>query len=151
MSLYRQCVRWGLSTGAVTGALTGATLVVMSGLGRGFDDQLADALIGAGFGTVIGLLVSVLPAALGGLVVTEVVGRRHPQPSSPDALGRDLSFVFCVVVGVLNVGVVVPLFAAGNGVSSLPNALPLLLVTNACVALMLWRARASIIRRPSKE
>ncbi len=58
----------------------------------------------------------------------------------------DLTSVFTVVVGALDLILLVALVATGAGLSSAAVAVPLVVVGNACVVVMLWRARRSISR-----
>jgi len=59
---------------------------------------------------------------------------------------RDVTAVFGVVMGVIDVPLFVALFAGGNGWSSIAVSLPFIVAGHACVLLMLWRARRSIHR-----
>ena len=50
------------------------------------------------------------------------------------------------MVGVLDLILLVALVATGAGLSSAAIAVPLIVVGNACMVVMLWRARRSISR-----
>lgn len=144
MSVYAKCLAWGFGTGVVTGAATGAAVMAYaSGLGDGIAARLIGlALTGALYGAVIGALVAVIPTVFGGLVVTTMVERCHP-----DVLQRDLAVVFCAVVAILNVGALLVIVGGGDdGAASIIDYIPLLSVANACLVLMLRRAKASITR-----
>ncbi len=135
--LYRRCLRCGLVTGAVAGSTTGAAI----GL---YEPDLGFALGGALYGLLTGLVVSLVPTVIAGCLVTALVRQRHPHPASAGAVKRDLGALFCVIVLILDVAFVVPVFALGDGLRSVVRSLPLLVVANASVAAMLWRARTSI-------
>jgi hypothetical protein len=112
--------------------------------------SLWDALSGTAFvallGAIIGTLVAIVPSVVGGLLVTGLIGHLHPRPSSAAGVQRDLRRIFAVYAGVLNAALLLAVFTLGKGLSSLMGALPYLLVGDACVALMLWGASASISR-----
>ncbi|MDQ3641477.1 MAG: hypothetical protein M3450_08455 [Actinomycetota bacterium] len=143
LRLFLRCLRWGIATGAATGAVVGAAIgvpAVRGGLSLGL------ALGGAFYGVIIGAIVAVVPSVPGGLLVSLVLERRHGDGASREAVERDLTFLSGGVVAVLNAGVLFAVFLAGNGLSTLVRAMPVVLPANACVGLMLWRARASITR-----
>lgn len=153
MSVYVKCLKWGFGTGVVTGAATGAaSMAYVSGLGDGIVARaIGLPLLGAVYGAVFGALVALVPTVFGALVVTTMVERRHPDPSSTDGLQRDLVVVFCVVVAILNVGALLLIVGGGDdGLASVIEYIPLLLVANACLVLMLRRARISITREWSQ-
>ena len=143
LRLFLRCLRWGIATGAATGAVVGAAIgapAVRGGLSLGL------ALGGALYGVVIGAIVAVIPSVPGGLVVSLVLERRHRHETSREALEQDLNLMFFGVVGVLDATLLLAMFLLGNGLSTLVSALPVVLLAHACVAVMLWRARASITR-----
>ena len=70
----------------------------------------------------------------------------HVPRKGEAVMHSDLTSVFTVVVGVLDLILFVALIATGADLSSAAIALPLIVVGNACVVLMLWRARRSISR-----
>lgn len=143
LRLFLRCLRWGITTGAVTGAVVGAAIgapAVRGGLSLGL------ALGGAFYGLIIGALVAIVPSVPGGLVVSLVLERRHRDGASREAVERDLNLMLSGVVGVLDAALLVAMFLGGNGLSTLLRSMPLVLLANACVAGMLWRARASITR-----
>ena len=143
LRLFLRCLRWGIATGAATGAVVGAAIgapAVRGGLSLGL------ALGGAFYGVIIGAIVAVVPSVPGGLVVALVLERRHRDATSREAVERDLTVMLSGVVGVLDAALLLAMFLAGNGLSTLVRAMPLVLLANACVGVMLWRARASIAR-----
>lgn len=143
LRLFFRCLRWGIATGAATGAVVGAAIgapAVRGGL------SLGPALGGAFYGVIIGAIVAVVPSVPGGLLVSLVLERRHPHEASREVVERDLNLMFAGVVGVLDAALLLAMFLAGNGLSTLVRAMPVVLLANACVGLMLWRARASITR-----
>lgn len=142
--VFLRSMRWGIGTGAATGALVGFTVVLVSGSGDAIG-AVGVALFVAPIGAIVGSAVAIVPSVVGGLVLTGVIRRRHPQPASEEAVRRDLERMFQAVAVVLNAGLLAAL-ATGDGVSALISALPSLAAGNACVALMLCRARAPIGR-----
>ena len=143
LRLFLRCLRWGIATGAATGAVVGAAIgapALRGGLSLGL------ALGGAFSGLIIGAIVAVVPSVPGGLLVSLVLERRHRHGPTREAVERDLNFMLSGVVGVLNAALLPPMFLAGNGLSTLVRSMPLVLLVNACVGLMLWRARSSITR-----
>lgn len=145
LRLFTRCLVWGVATGAAAGAAVGAAgalLAVFSGPSLG---ELFEAALIIGFyGTVLGAIVAILPSVLGGLLVTEVIRHRHPQPSMAGPVRRDLGLIFYGLVSLLNAGVLLAILVYGTGVASRASGLPYLMVADACVALMLHRARGSI-------
>lgn len=135
--LFLRCLRWGVTTGAVTGAVVGAMVMVVS--------QPELIFVGLFVGAFFGILVSLIPTLIGTVFITDLLRHRHPQPASDEDLRPDLTSAFRFVVGALDLLVVVILVASGAG-SSVVVGVPFLLVANACMALMLWRARRSISR-----
>ncbi len=143
--VYLRSVGWGIATGAVSGALTGAVIGAISNLGDGsVGSRFGLAFGGAFYGVIFGTLVSILPSLVGGGVVAGVIAWRHP--TSPEAVQRDLGEIFVTVVAVINAVLLVAVYAGGNGISSVARSLLLFVPANLGVALMLWRARASIGR-----
>lgn len=144
--LLLRCLRWGFATGAVTGAVFGACLPLIGSL-RGDPGSPLGLMLGAGaYGAVIGAVVALIPTLIGAVFITDLLRQRHPRPTSEDGMYGDLTSAFAVVVGVLDLIVFVILIATGPGPSSAAIALLLIVVGNACVVLMLWRARRSISR-----
>lgn len=133
-TLYRQCIRWGIATGAVTGAVTAGAVGVQAGSPLAF----------AGYGAIVGALVALVPAGIGGLLVVDVIPRRHPHPSSREAVEHDLGVLFCSLVGCLNVVFLLAVLAFTDDRSLIVRLLPSIAVANACVAFMLYRARRAI-------
>ncbi len=136
--LFLRCLRWGVATGAVTGAVLGAMLMVVP-----WQPDLL--FVGLFFGAIFGSVISLVPTLITTLFVMDLLRQRHPHPSSDDDVRTDLTSVFRVVVAALDVIAVVALVAFRAG-SSVIVGIPFLLVANACVALMLGRARGSISR-----
>ena len=145
LRVFLRCLRWGVATGAATGAGIGGLVVAVSGLGNG-PSLLGLIPIGVLYGTVIGALVSVIPSVLGGLVVTGLIWWRHPHPSSAEALYGDLGRILCAVVVLLDAALLMAFIAGGAGLSSTAISLPFVVAGNACVVMMLCRARESIGR-----
>ncbi len=145
LRVFLRCLGWGVATGAATGAVIGVLVVALAGLGNGAS-LLGLAPIGVLYGTIIGALVSVIPSVLGGLVVTGLIWWRHPQPSSGEALQGDLSGIFRAVVILLDAALLMAVIAGGAGLSSMAISLPFVVAGNACVVMMLCRARESIGR-----
>jgi len=140
--LFLRCLRWGVATGAATGAVVGAMIPLVGALRSDRWSQL-NLILGLGvYGAVIGALVSLIPTLVGAVFITE--RQRYRYPSAQDDVQRDVTGVFSVVMGVIDVPLCVALFAGGNGWSSLVISLPFVVAGNACVLLMLWRARRSI-------
>jgi len=133
-TLYRQCLRSGVATGAVTGAVTAGEAGIAA----------RSPLAFAGYGAIIGALVSVVPAALGGFLIVDVIPRRHPHPCSVEAVEHDLGRLFCIVVGSLNAVFIVAVLAFTDDRSLIVRLLPSIAIANASVAFMLRRARTSI-------
>ena len=109
-------------------------------------DSLGLTPVGLFYGAIVGALVSLIPTLIGTVFITDVLAHRHPYPSSAQDVQVDLTAVFQVVVAVLDVALVVALVVSGVGLSSIAVALPFIFVGNACVVLMLCRARGSIGR-----
>ena len=101
---------------------------------------------GAVYGAVFGAIVALIPTLIGALFITDLLRQRHPRPTSEESMHGDLTSVFTVVVGVLDLIVIVALLATGAGLSSAAIALPLIVLANVSVIGMLWRARRSISR-----
>jgi len=143
---------WGLATGAATGAVLG--VITIFGLGSGRRDTVAPSpvealsgtVFGALLGAVFGILVSVIPSAVGALLVTGLIGHLHPHPSSTVGVQRSLQRIFAAYAALLNAALLLAVFIGGKGLASLTSGLPYILVGDVCVALMLWRASASISR-----
>ncbi len=144
LRLFLRCLRWGIATGAATGAAFGGLLTLIGS----FDTEPAPALgltlAGAVAGCVAGAIVALLPTLFGALLITAVLGRRHPSPAAEADVERDLTGVFAAVVAVLDVILLLALLAGGDGLTSAAIALPLILAGNAFVVLILRRARMSI-------
>jgi len=139
--LLLRCLRWGVATGAATGAVVGV-MIPLVGASSWSQPNL---IVGLGlYGAVIGTLVSLIPTVVGAVFITE--RQRYPYPSAEDDVQRDVTAVFGVVVGVIDVLLFVVLAAGGNGWSSIVVSLPFVVAGNACVLVMLWRARRSIRR-----
>ena len=144
--LLLRCLRWGFATGAVTGAVFGASLPLIGAI-RGDPGPPFGLMLGAGvYGAVFGAIVALIPTVIGAVFITDLLRQRHPRPTSEESMRRDLTSVFAVVVGVLDLIILVAVIATGPAVSSAAIVLPLILVGNACVVLMLCRARRSIAR-----
>lgn len=143
--LFVRCLRWGLATGSVTGAVFGAALPLIESLRGDPGLLLVWVLGGVVSGAILGAIVSVIPTLLGGVFVTALLRHRHRHPSSEESVQRDLTAAFGVVVAVLDVILFVTLIANG-ALSPAAIAVPLIVVGNACVVLMLRRARRSISR-----
>ena len=143
LRLFLRCLRWGIATGAATGAVVGAAIGAPA---EGGGLSLGLAMAGALTGVIIGAIVAVVPSVPGGLLVSLVLERRHRHGPSREAVERDLNLMLYGVVGVLNAALLLAMFLAGNGLSTLMAAIPVVSLANACVGLMLWRARASITR-----
>jgi hypothetical protein len=144
--LFMRCLRWGVATGAVTGAVVGACLPLIGSLRGDTGSLLGFMFGGVVYGAVIGAVVALIPTLIGASVVTVRLRQRPPHPSSEESVHSDLTSVFGVVIAVLHAILLVVMIASGPGLSSAAIALSLIVVGNACVVLMLWRARRSIGR-----
>jgi hypothetical protein len=144
--LFVRCLRWGLATGAATGAVFGGLVSLIGAFTGDPGAALGLTLVGVVIGGVAGAIVAILPALIGGLLVMTVLRQRHPHPASEVSVERDLTGVFAVVVATLDVILLVAVLASGGDFSSVMISMLLLVVGNACVVLMLWRARMSISR-----
>ena len=91
-------------------------------------------------------MVAVVRSVLGAAVVAVVINRRHPQPASEEAVRRHLTTLFCAVVLLLDAAVLLALVSAGADGTYLAGALPYLVATNACVAVVLRRAGRDLAR-----
>ena len=145
--LFLRCLRWGAATGAVTGGVVGAMVLLLSAIGS----EQAPWLVrltpaGALYGAVIGVIVSLIPSLIGAAVIAETVGQRHPHPSSEESVERHLTAIFRGVVGLLDAALLIAVIAGGASLSDLGTALPFFVAGNACVVLMLCRAKGSIGR-----
>jgi hypothetical protein len=144
--LLLRTLRWGFATGAATGGVFGASLPLIGSL-RGDPGLPVGLMLGAGvYGAVIGAVVALMPTLIGTVFITDLLRQRHASPTSEESMYGDLTSAFAVVVGVLDVLVLVSLITTGAGLSAAAVALPLIVVGNACVVLMLCRARRSISR-----
>jgi hypothetical protein len=144
--LFVRCLRWGFATGAATGAVFAASLPVIGSL-RGDPGLPLGLMFGSAiYGAIIGAIVALIPTLIGAVFITDLLRQRHPHPASEASVQSDLTGVFAVVVAVLDVILLVALFVSGQALSSAAIALPLIVLGNACVVLMLWRARTSISR-----
>jgi hypothetical protein len=146
LRLFVRCLRWGLATGAATGALFGGVVSLIGAFTGDPGAALGLTLVGVVIGGVAGAIVAILPTLIGGVLVMTVLRQRHPHPASEASIERDLTGVFAVVVATLDVILLVALLASGADFSSAVTSLLLLMTGNACVVLMLWRARRSISR-----
>ena len=144
--LLVRCLRWGVATGAATGAVFGGVGSLIGAFTGDPGAALGLTLVGVAIGGVAGAVVALLPTLIGGLLVMAVLRRRHPHPASEASVERDLTGVFAVVVATLDVILLVAVAASGGDFSSAVISVLLLVVGNACVVLMLWRARMSISR-----
>ncbi len=144
--LFVRSLRWGVATGAATGAAFGGIASLLGSFNKDAGPALGLTLAGVVIGGVAGAIVALLPTLIGGLLITAVLARRHPQPTSEASVRRDLTGIFAAVVAVLDVILLVALVAGGDGFSSAAIAVPLIAVGNACVVVMLRRARTSISR-----
>ncbi len=143
--LFLRCLRWGVATGTATGAVIGAMIPLVGTLRGGHSPSQLNLVWGLGVaGAVVGAAVSLIPTMVGAVFITE--RQRYSYPSADDDVQSDVTAVFGVVIGVINVPLLVVLFTGGNGWSSIVVSLPFILAGNACVLLMLWRARRSIGR-----
>lgn len=140
--LYVRCLGWGLATGAVVGGGLGSIIGLLAGATGG---GVYLAGIAALAGVVYGIMAAVVPTVLGGIAVVVVLGRRHPQPASHDAVRRDLTVVFAAVVGLLDL-VVLVFWAALGGWGTLHVAVAVLAVIDVATVPMLKPARASLAR-----
>ncbi len=140
--LYVRCLGWGLATGAVVGGGLGSVIGLLAG-STGSDLYLVG--IAALAGLVYGIAVAAVPAVLGGIAVVVVLGWRHPQPASYEAVRRDLTVVFAAVVGLLDL-VVLACWVALGGWATLHVVVAVMAVVNAATGLMLKPARTSIAR-----
>ncbi len=140
--LVLRCLRWGVATGAVTGAVVGAMISVVAAI-RAWNTSQLNLTFGLGFiGAGVGVVVSLVPTLIGAVFITE--RQRYRYPSSADDVQGDVTAVFGVVAGGIDVILVVVLAIGGDGLASIVNGLPFIVTGNACVLLMLWGARRSI-------
>jgi hypothetical protein len=150
--LFLRCVLWGVATGAAVGGSTGALLgaaIDRSYGGVDFITDLASAefvLIATLLGVVYGAVLAVVPAAVGGLAVTEVTRRRHPQPASPEAVRRDLGLMFVAVAILVNAAFFPALFVTADENAPTGEYLVALLAGNLSGGPVLWWARSSITK-----
>ena len=144
--LFLRCLRWGIATGAATGAAFGALVTLVGSFNTEPAPALGLTLAGAVAGCVTGAVVALLPTVVGAVLITAVLGRRHPNPAAEADVERDLTGVFGAVVAVLDVILLLALLAGGDGLTSAAIAVPFIVVGNAFVVLMLGRARMSISR-----
>ena len=126
--------------------MIGASLPLIGSLKGDPGSPLGLMLGGLVFGAVIGAIVALIPTLIGAAFITDLLHQRHRHPTSEENMQSDLNSVFTVVVGVLDLILFVALIATGADLSSAAIALPLIVVGNAGVVLMLWRARSSISR-----
>lgn len=155
--LLLRCVLWGLATGAaagaVVGALIGVALATDNGLGlietfSGWDIDGAPGFVGftAAIGAAYGAVFAIVPAVVGGLVVTEVTRRRHPQPASPPEVRRDLGIMFASVALLMNAIFFPAIFVTADEYAPIGAYLVGLLAANLAGAPVLWWARSSITK-----
>lgn len=134
------CMAWGVLAGVVCGAAAGATY------GALFADSVWGLIVMAFvYGLTFGFFISLLPAAVAAAVITTVLAVRHPVGATEDAVKRDLTVVFTIVVGVLNVAGLVAV-GVGSHLSHFGEYLPILVPANVAMVPVAWRARASIAR-----
>ena len=141
-SLYVRCLGWGLATGAVVGGGLGSVIGLLAGA-TGSDLYLVGIAVVAGL--VYGIAVAAVPTVLGGIAVVVVLGWRHPQPASFEAVRRDLTVLFASVVGLLDL-VVLAWWSALGGWATLHVVVAVLAVVDAATVPMLKPARTSIAR-----
>jgi len=135
---------WGIATGAATGALVGGVIGVLASFG-GYNPLVIVLYLVAG--AVVGAGVAVTPSLIGAVIVAAVLARRHPQPASPDAVGRDLTVVFATVVGILDAAVLLAIATgATGGLPAFAGYLLMVGVANAGMVPILRLARRSITR-----
>jgi hypothetical protein len=129
------CMAWGVLAGVVCGAAAGATYGVLFGL----------IVLAFLYGLTVGFFVSLLPAAVAAAAITTVLAVRHPDRATEDAVTRDLTAVFAVVVGLLNVAGLVAVGMGGH-LSHFGEYLPILVPANVAMVPVAWRARGSVAR-----
>lgn len=122
------------------GAAAGATYGVL--LADSVWGRIVIALV---YGLTFGFFVSLLPAAVAAAVITTVLAARHPGRATEDAVKRDLTTVFAVVVGVLNAAGLVAVGVGGH-LSHFGEYLPFLVPANVAMVPVAWKAQASIAR-----
>lgn len=153
LRLFFLCMAWGVLDGVVCGAAAGATygaLFALLGLGTSsgaieVDPAWGLIVIAIAYGLTSGFFVSLLPAAVAAGVLTALLAVRHPDQRAEDAVKRDLTAVFAVVVGVLNVAGLAAV-AVGGHLSHFGEYLPILVPANIAMVPVAWKARASIAR-----
>ena len=149
--LYLHCVRWGLATGTLSGAATGAGLGFAAGIGERVVEMLVGLpLVAACYGAFFGAVFSLVPTALGALVATGFVRRRHPRPCSTGALARDLGVLFGLIVVFLDAGYLLAVVGLDGGLGTVARTLRWVVLANVAAALVLRRARASIAQAWSR-
>ena len=131
---------WGVLAGVVCGAAAGATYGALFA-----DSAWGLIVIAFVYGLSSGFFVSLLPAAVAAAVITTVLAVRHSDRAAEDAVKRDLTAVFAVVVGVLNVAGLVAVGVGGH-LSHFGEYLPIFVPANVAMVPVAWKARASIAR-----
>jgi hypothetical protein len=154
--LFLRCVLWGLATGAAGGATVGALIGVAFATDNGLglvdtlsgveiDGAAALVVITTAIGAAYGAVFAILPSVLGGLAVTQVTRRRHPQPASPPAVRHDLGLMI-LAVAILTNAVFIPIIVTGDENGAIGAYFVGLLVANVSGAPVLWWARSSITK-----
>jgi len=142
---------WGVLAGVVCGAAAGATYGALFGLlGLGTPSGVMDPIWGLiviafVYGLTSGFLLSLLPAAVAAAAITTVLAVRHPDRAAEDAVKRDLTAVFAVVVGVLNVAGLVAVGMGGH-LSHFGEYLPILVPANVAMVPVAWKGRGYVAR-----
>ena len=145
---------WGVLAGVVCGAAAGFTAGVLT-TWLGFETpggsiELSPAwgwtVIGTVLGVASGVILSLVPAAVAAAVVTAVLTVRHPGPTSEDEVKRDLTVVFALIVGALDIAALVAV-AVGGHLLHYAEYLSILIPANLAVVPVAWRARAAVARR----
>jgi hypothetical protein len=151
--LFFLCMAWGVLAGVVCGAAAGATygaLFALLGLGTPsgvieVDPVWGLIVIATIYGLTSGFFVALLPAALAAAVTTAVLAVRHADRTTEDAVKRDLTAVFALVVGVLDIAGLVAVGVGGH-LSHFGEYLPILVPANLAMLPVAWKARASIAK-----
>lgn len=145
--LYWQFVKWAITAGALAGVASGAYVGFVSGdnFGDGtIGARIAQAFIMGVVGLMVGTILAAIPAIFGGFAVTTLIRWRHLESLSPAPLERDLGVLFGVGLAVINLGALA-LLGSLDGWSKIWPEIPVVLLSDACVILMLWRAKSSIV------
>ena len=139
---FLRSIGWGIVAGAVAGVAVGFAAGLIATVGGSHPAMLLFYPI-AGF--LFGAACAILPTLIGAVVVTTVLWKRHPQPSSFEAVERDLTVVFAAVVGVFDAVLLVPTALTGS-LGDVAVGLAFVAFVNACMVPILRRARRSIAR-----